>query len=449
MESKQKYPEISDWNQEELHQLALARNSNGLIIGAPLVEPWVQPCSTIQSLSTCSSPGFGLELTKTICDRLLIICRFVFQNVTSQMDFQSNLSHSITFGDVDTTFPMLSPNPDLVVNLNFSSAIFFTEDAILIKTKFVYPTDGVFVLKPFQPWVWMGVILSLISVALLDGVCQMFHNNEKVSVKNYIKCVEQSWLYNLATLLQRSTDKPIFHMSRRFVITSWALSAMLLGGLYSGMLVSYRVAPTTVLPFKNLDDLTVAVANKNCQLLVYNPDAQFIRQIQNYPFEQYRNFHEALRINPPIFISNITYAQQLVTESDSNIVVYASQLTLESLVRINCSVSIVPLGIKRWGAYGFRRNNRINYAHLFTKIILRFLEQGYYLERLEQKYNNGRKCDEKRALNESKTDITDVEAVNLQLIFWALICGYLAGTFIFTVEKVYIGWGSYHFPNHI
>lgn len=455
------------WIAEELKLLRhVQRNHPYLSIGVPPLTPWAEPCffTSARSSPPCrAKPGIGVEFTEAVCERLGITCDFKPLNWTTQwveqtqysVDPQSVLKEAILNKEFDTTLPIFAIDYTTRTSLTYSLPVFFAEDAVLMKTHFVQPTDNTFLVKPFHPVVWLAIVLTLLAVVFADAACRFVAVCSRRQRRaggsfwlSYFREVESTSLYQAGVLCQRNApfDQPIVDWSRRVLVFAWGFASVLLCTTYSACLVSRRMAPEIVKPFSNLDEFGDFLSKKpDSKLMAIGQDAYFLRQIDHWPTMSahlYESFRKYIASTPPTYIKNTSQAKQEIERGNpEEVLVYGSYITLRALSGDDCNVTIIPLNKGQALSYAFRVGSI--HEPLFTKVVLNFLEQGYYVERLQQKYAYGRRCEFQTDQGGSQTtmaalyleqeqqvdgnSLTRVHTMSLQLVFWALLCGYAFG----------------------
>lgn len=438
---------------EEEKEIVDSLRNNGLNVGIIFQEPWAYPCALDMKSGdgrSCMYPGMGIEFTETICDRLNIQCRYIFQNFTDNsptMDTHQALATRITgFGgdkdyELDTSLPILVETPRFREMLEFTMPVFYMEFGVLIKTRFLDNNNELFfAFKPFTWIVWIILISSILTVSCLDALFRLIWTPiaERKGKRTYLMHTESSWLMTFGILMSRGMDIPIPHLSRRVLMVTWGLACIIICNVYSAQLVSTKVALKIQQPFTNLQELADKVRSKQYRLLIYSPDSKFIQDIEDDPNGPYSYLRDALLTNKPTYINDLSNITSNIIESKENLALFGSQFTLKAISKNNCNVTIIKLSVTDFGAFAFKHSK--NFALLFTRVILGFKERGYYMEKLEHKYSYGRDCESRKEASTStgdKDEMKIVELENVLIVFYVLVVGCIVAAFGFGLEIIY------------
>ncbi|XP_057374584.2 glutamate receptor ionotropic, kainate 2-like [Daphnia carinata] len=163
----------------------------------------------------------------------------------------NGLVRQVIYGEIDivaTAFSVTYPRSKLI---DYSFPFSAEPMSILIP----YPRlDSTIsgIVRPFQYEVWIGIILSILILALILWLISRFESRRE-AFRGKIGLFDYFWF--LFRVLANSNEVIAFTLATRLIVTAWCLTAVVFVNSYTSSLVSYLMAPKFVPVITTLQSL--------------------------------------------------------------------------------------------------------------------------------------------------------------------------------------------------
>ncbi|KAK4005947.1 hypothetical protein OUZ56_011073 [Daphnia magna] len=201
-----------------------------------------------------SIEGVSLLILDWIADRYKFDYSLVAGNTTTIEDvgFQPGHITNMQKLKADVMIAVMGLSPGRLVRVEYVHPWLFSPGAFLIPMPEGWQNNVDAVIKPFQPLVWLGLVIAAISVTitllgfnyLIKKKSKFIENREK-SCPNQIVVTQDLIMYIIGTLLNQGGYIPCKITKIRLLVGAWCLLTLVLANVYNGILISFV---TTIRP---------------------------------------------------------------------------------------------------------------------------------------------------------------------------------------------------------
>lgn len=132
-----------------------------------------------------------------------------------------------------------------------------------------YVTDKYGILHPFQPFLWVAIVVTLLLVQFLS----YFFRNKKCSFQTVL-------LQFYGSLLEKSIDFEVRKVSAKLLVLSWVLGAMFITQSYKAVLLSFLTFPSLT-GIRNIAELSVASEKSYFKCAAYGGSYVFLKALES------------------------------------------------------------------------------------------------------------------------------------------------------------------------
>lgn len=242
-------------------------------VGVILTEPSASKCGVNPR---CPSRGFGIDVTAMVCETLHLNCTFIAYEDQSFGDANesgqgSGMIGAIQRGEFDTSLPVFTPSISRLRAVEFSEVYFF--DDLVMVTRAPTPDYSQVnwsILYAFQWPIWFLLVLAFL--VLLTATTVFGHRMYLCIGGNFqnSKQARNRKPIDLIRGIARMTFYPslLRFDSFRLVVAFWALTYIILGKAYTGVLFSLKISHSATVPFKDLESFADCLDTGGCKLIM-------------------------------------------------------------------------------------------------------------------------------------------------------------------------------------
>ncbi|XP_046635682.1 ionotropic receptor 21a-like [Daphnia pulicaria] len=178
-------------------------------------------------------------------------------------------------GESQVMLAFMGPSPERLRKVEVVHPWLYTPPAFLIPMPEILPNNVDAVIKPFQLWVWMGLVGAVASFIFTMSYLNRTLTSRHRSVSNNVEenvdqppdvVTESVYMYVVGTLLNQGGSISCQITSVRLVVGAWCLMTLVLVNVYNGILISYVMAIHRAPPIASTE-LDIAF-NPNIRLVV-------------------------------------------------------------------------------------------------------------------------------------------------------------------------------------
>lgn len=408
-----------------------------LKIGVIVTPPAATSCALVPH---CLSRGFGVDVANMVCELLRLNCTFILYQNGAYGDADENgngtgLIGAIQRGEIDLSLPTLGPTYSRSKAVSFSQNFFYSGIALATRATLGGNSNSFnwSLLFAFQWPVIAVFLITLIIVALLIGLSSkiLISGGEKNS---------HHWTFEFiriyASLVTKKYDTYLIRFcSLRTLISFWALSSVVLGSAYAGVLFSQKVLLTSNdLPFEDMETFTKCLEERRCQLVQPSKDVFFHLLLTAPDSPLSTRINKALESNPLRVVSKEKIMNAILEERNSYLVwFWPKEQMLYGSEGDDCQFYIIDTPYTNMGSFAVKKASPI--MNSLNKAALRFRENAM-ADFVLQKYGKPTLCSDQRNSDRGLTSWSD-EGRGLyasRTIFYVYGIGLICSIAAFAVE---------------
>lgn len=380
----------------------------------------------------CKEDGMLMETLHIFCGLYNFICRYI-EFPLNRFNSSGNTSwdaliEKVRDGYFDTTVPLLSATQKRSEIIDFSEAVY--DLPLLLVFRMPPPIKLSFNRLMALDWkVW----LCITACAAIVGIILTFAEIRKAGKKFFVRSF-LSFLDTLAILTNQSQEMNLFRTSTRILLLFWAVSALVVSGVYSGTLLKFLLENKLDYPFTDLNSFLVCLEKQQCQLALNSASSSHTALLFNSTKENNERIQKILQKNPPIISESYTIlASQVASTLDKYVVWLTTEPTLYRVRNQSwdCNFTSIKTGVTDLFRFPVQKNSSLK--NILDSFAFRLKTSGLNL-RFYNRYNANKKpCKQEQKVDEeSRTPLPIVSMYNLLFI---LLVGYVLSTFILIYEK--------------
>lgn len=284
----------------------------------------------------------------------------------------------ISDGLFDLSFPYFTLNKERFEVIDFSTPVIYIP-LILVTRKPDLSISSINLLSPFVfHWTaWILLILFSLVIGVLIAVYEINPLGRRFCFRLLTGCIDA-----FSFVTNQTSELVVPRLCVRFIIGFWAMSIVILCGIYCGKLTSSLIRSTSgKLPFNDLITFVDCLETSECQLVLHKEHLSFVTDIyvsdspignrlkhflENHHIFQFGSLKETLR---QILMDKSRYLVAMMSHAD---------YLMSSNFNVNCLYSWVQFGTDV-NAFPFRKNStfketlnlfveRANQAGIFSKV---------------------------------------------------------------------------------
>lgn len=224
-----------------------------------------------------SIEGVSLLILDWIADRYKFDYSLVAGNTTTIEDVGSKPGHITNMQKLkaDVMIAVMGLSPGRLVKVEYVHPWIFSPGAFLIPMPEGWQNNVDAVIKPFQPLVWLGLVIAAISITvallgynyLAEKKNKLIDNREKSGPLQIVVVTQDLIMYIIGTLLNQGGYIPCKITKIRLLVGAWCLLTLVLVNVYNGILISFV---TTIRPTPPIIDSETDVGYDPNVYLVVN-----------------------------------------------------------------------------------------------------------------------------------------------------------------------------------
>ncbi|KZS07701.1 Uncharacterized protein APZ42_028530 [Daphnia magna] len=321
----------------------------------------------------------------------------------------------------DVMIAVMGLSPGRLVRVEYVHPWLFSPGAFLIPMPEGWQNNVDAVIKPFQPLVWLGLVIAAISVTitllgfnyLINKKSKFIENREK-SCPNQIVVTQDLIMYIIGTLLNQGGHIPCKITKIRLLVGAWCLLTLVLVNVYNGILISFV---TTIRPTPPIVDSETDVGYDPNVYLVVNRglagDVWFSRADRGL----FKAYGDKLRAYDKSKCNSTAICVEMVKSLPHQHVYFNSLHSVQEILKQD-----------------YQQNKETLRLH---EIGLVFLWEGWFTPDTRPCWT--RKQNSRRIKNEKKP-LVRLSLDNLMGAFALLIVGSIISLFVFIMENIFSRW---------
>ncbi|XP_059351345.1 glutamate receptor ionotropic, kainate glr-3-like isoform X3 [Daphnia carinata] len=202
-----------------------------------------------------SIEGVSLHILDWIAQRYKYDYSLVAGNTTTVEDLGSKPGHitNMLRLKADVMIAVMTHSPGRLANMEYVHPWLYSTGAFLIPMPEGWQNNMDAIIKPFQPLVWIGLVIAAISVTvtllgynyLAKKKNNLIDNREKSGAQQIIVTTQDLIMYIIGTLLNQGGYISCKITKIRLLVGTWCLLTLVLVNVYNGILISFV---TTIRP---------------------------------------------------------------------------------------------------------------------------------------------------------------------------------------------------------
>lgn len=329
-------------------------------IAVVTVPPFVNPC-----WKTCKRAGILFEIIQILCEKYHLSCSCSEFPLSSRAnETWDALVRAVHDGVYDTTTPVISATFERSMIVDFSPTIYFVPLIFAIRT----PPQSQLSITRLLALNWQ-VWLCLIACTFVIGVMLTMTEIRKLGV-NFLTKVIINTLDTFALFTSQSREMNFFHVGIRILISFWAVSVLVIAGVYSGNLLAFLLKNSLHYPFTDFNTFVECIERKQCQLVVPSASSSFMLMMVNSTGGQYQRISKAFETNHILEIRDLkNLSRKVIDTKDRYLVWITTEPTFSNITNNNehCQYYTLNSGLSDRYHFPIRKNSTfMNTIHKFT-----------------------------------------------------------------------------------
>lgn len=282
-----------------------------LKVGIFVDPPWI---NENWENSTNKDRGILIDLLDIFCQMMNAKCELIKAPSPGYGDFTNGTWHGmvkyISENLFNLSFPGYTPTQQRFEVIDFSDRVY--KVPLVLVTRAADPKS--LSLWSFMAFHW-SVWLLLLGASTFMGVFMAFieinqWNPKKFVTRGFIRCLD-----SFAIMSNQGLEVEMVRISVRLLVTFWALATLVLGGVYSGHLLSFMIGTRPGLPFKDFDTFSICVEMRKCRLVAHSMSISFIQSIFTSPDPAFVRINKSIPYNPIKVVPNEHELVQLILDT--------------------------------------------------------------------------------------------------------------------------------------
>lgn len=405
-----------------------------LKIGVIPWPPGAMPCFLDE---TCSRRGYGIDTTELVCKSLNLSCTFVPYDGTEFGDYNDTTGEvtgilgAIAGGQFDTSLPVFTPTFRRAQALGFSDVYFYTGLVMATRSPNEIDERDLNLLYAFQWPIWCTTILTFLLVCVLITAAL---GKRSWSEPRF------SAFSNTALSMITSDYGRQFTTSSilRILVLTWLGTAFVLMASCTAFLLSFKLARTSTLPYKDLETFIDCLYEGRCRLLTSSSSSSFIQLLQDTESLAPR-FSKALQRYPAETALDTEIHDKLLQNHEVHLVWPGPSVSFyyQAQMYPECSFYTVEAPYKVFGSFPLRKNDTVT-ARVLNSMAGYFQESGLS-NMVQKKYQNvdSRSCTSNAGMKHE--EYSPIRLVGLVSVCKFYVIGMAIGAAVFGLE-VLMSW---------
>lgn len=267
-----------------------------LTVGVFVDPPWVN-----EEWENETEPGILIEVLQLVCQMIKVKCDLITAPVFGYGDYTNGSWHGMVKYIAENTFhlsfPGFTPTQQRYEVIDFSDYVYSVP--LVLATRNSDPAGlSLWRFMAFHWSVWLCLLVSSAFVGMFLACIEMTRwNTKRYFTKSFVRCLD-----SFAIMSNQRTEIETIRISVRLLIAFWSLATLILGGVYSGHLLSFMIAFHNGLPFSDFQSFSDCIETKQCQLTAPSTSISYIQDIFTSTDTLLVRLNKSLTLNPLIII---------------------------------------------------------------------------------------------------------------------------------------------------
>lgn len=391
-----------------------------LKIAAMEYSPFVESC-----WRTCEKAhGFFMEIVQLMCNTQKFHCIFFHYNTSDKENSWNSLIEQVRDGVYDTTIPIITATPERAAMIDFSPTIFFAQMILVFRTPTVnqWSFSNLLAMQ-WNVWLCLLICITIIALLLTTAECRTLGKN--VLSKVIINC-----LNTFAIFTNQTQEMDLFHLSMRIIIAFWAVSALIVSGVYSGKLLTFLLKMKIVYPFHDFGTFVECLEREECQFATNMNPSIVISMFSNDEIEY------ALRINKVIHKTGIAIypsvdglTEDILRRKDKYLVWFATEPNFLASVEDHKECKFTYVSTNFFDRYHFPMRKNSTFKKIIDSFTLRVRSMGRHLKM----YN---KYGDISCVPQQNTEGKPMPVSTMFSLLFALLIGFAISLCVLCIENL-------------
>lgn len=394
-----------------------------LKVGVLTFPPFINEC-----WRTCKNAGFIMDTVKLLCSTYNYSCVYIdSQDAGIQNMSWTALVENVRDGLYDTTMPIISATPERYAMVDFSHTVFYMELFFVFRTP-QPPQMSINRLMALQWNVWLCLILCMTIIGVILTLADIHTIGKKCFSLIFWNCLDAFALFT-----NQYPEMHLAHAGSQILMGFWAVSVLIVSGIYSGNLLNFLLRSKLDYPFHDFNTFIECLDQKECQLVLTSNSSSFAVMLNNTEVEQFARIMKALaKNNPTVSPSPANIIKDLLHVKDRYLVWFTTQAAFASITNDNveCLYTTVRSGYYDW--YHFPLKKHSKFKKNIDQFALNLRATGWHAKLFTSYVKTNTICK-----SEKTNDGKPMPLSSMFSLLFILAIGYLFSSLIFFLEKFF------------